>query len=310
MKKRVVAFFALLACSVSGAAQPAVVKYYHLDGIGNVRAVSDAAGKVIEQHEYVPFGEEWNPQPSGDARKFTGKERDPETGFDYFGARYYGSEMGRFTSVDPVYTRRENLVDPQRWNRYTYVRNNPLRFTDPDGRVIETPWDALNVGLDVVSLASNIASGNIGGAALDAAGLVYDVVATAVPGLPGAAGTAIKAARAADKVLDVAKAGDRLAGASKLAEARDLLKANKVRGDAFRDEIAELMRKEGYDVQTEVSKNTPFGRRVIDVEVSKEGKVLGGMETKTGASRYTPAQRSKDEYLQRTGYPVNVARDR
>jgi RHS repeat-associated protein len=54
----------------------------------------------------------------------------------YFGARYLATELGRFTTVDPVYTWTENLVDPQRWNRYAYVRNNPLRFTNPDGRCI------------------------------------------------------------------------------------------------------------------------------------------------------------------------------
>src|SRR5207249_8874003 len=71
-------------------------------------------------------------------KRFTGKERDAETGLDYFGARYYGSKIGRFTTTDPVYTWRENLVDPQRWNRYAYGRNNPLRFVDPDGRELRT----------------------------------------------------------------------------------------------------------------------------------------------------------------------------
>jgi RHS repeat-associated protein len=52
----------------------------------------------------------------------------------YFGARYYGSKMGRFTTIDPVFTWQENLEDPQRWNRYAYVRNNPLKYVDPDGR--------------------------------------------------------------------------------------------------------------------------------------------------------------------------------
>ena len=58
----------------------------------------------------------------------------PDVSGKYFGARYYGSKIGRFTTVDPVYTWRENVVDPQRWNRYAYGRNNPLRFVDPDGR--------------------------------------------------------------------------------------------------------------------------------------------------------------------------------
>jgi RHS repeat-associated protein len=54
----------------------------------------------------------------------------------YFGARYYRADLGRFTTVDPAMTVGENLVDPQRWNRYAYARNNPLRYTDPDGRCI------------------------------------------------------------------------------------------------------------------------------------------------------------------------------
>ena len=64
---------------------------------------------------------------------FTGKERDAETGLDYFGARYMSSAQGRFTSVDPIWITKERLLDPQRLNLYAYGRNNPLRFIDPDG---------------------------------------------------------------------------------------------------------------------------------------------------------------------------------
>ena len=131
----------LFLCSVAAQAGD-VVEYYHLDAIGNVRAVTNEAGQVIERHDYLPYGEECTTGPCaanlsltpGQPKRFTGKERDTETGFDYFGARYYGSRIGRFTTVDPVYTWRDNLVDPQRWNRYAYARNNPLRYTDPDGR--------------------------------------------------------------------------------------------------------------------------------------------------------------------------------
>jgi RHS repeat-associated protein len=119
-----------------------VVEYYHQDAIGNVRAVTNQAGQVIERHDYVPFGEEWcgtavcGSVSPGQPKRFTGKERDAETELDYFGARYYGSKIGRFTTVDPVYTWNDNLLDPQRWNRYAYGRNNPLRYVDPDGKVI------------------------------------------------------------------------------------------------------------------------------------------------------------------------------
>ncbi len=64
--------------------------------------------------------------------RFTGKERDQESGLDYFGARYYGSALGRFTSVDPDPDNMD-VTNPQSFNRYAYVWNNPLANTDPDG---------------------------------------------------------------------------------------------------------------------------------------------------------------------------------
>ena len=71
----------------------------------------------------------------------TQKERDNETGLDYFGARYYGSTMGRFTSIDPVNLTAERLVDPQGLNLYGYVRNNPLTLLDPTGEDIALTGD-------------------------------------------------------------------------------------------------------------------------------------------------------------------------
>jgi len=68
--------------------------------------------------------------------KFIGKERDTESGLDNFKARYFGSSLGRFSSPDPLMIMRQKLTDPQQWNMYAYVRNNPLRFLDPTGMYI------------------------------------------------------------------------------------------------------------------------------------------------------------------------------
>ena len=96
---------------------------------------------------------------------FTGKERDTESGNDYFGARYYSSNMGRFTSPD--WSAKESPVpyatfdDPQSLNLYAYVRNNPLTRFDADGHVIDwRPW--INAAKNVYNQASQwLASHNL-----------------------------------------------------------------------------------------------------------------------------------------------------
>ncbi len=74
---------------------------------------------------------------NGIGSRSSSKERDAETGLDYFGARYYSGAEGRFASPDPIYFQAEMLSDPQRFNLYAYTRNNPLKFVDPTGREIE-----------------------------------------------------------------------------------------------------------------------------------------------------------------------------
>ena len=69
--------------------------------------------------------------------KFTGKERDAESGLDNFGARYFGSSLGRFMSADPFTVTPGRVIDPQQLNLYAYVRNNPLRHIDPTGMLID-----------------------------------------------------------------------------------------------------------------------------------------------------------------------------
>jgi RHS repeat-associated protein len=80
-----------------------VVEYYDTDAVGSVRAVTDAQGQVVARHDFLPFGEELNPQtPPHDKKLFTGQERDFETGQDYFGARQLRTDLGRFLALDPI----------------------------------------------------------------------------------------------------------------------------------------------------------------------------------------------------------------
>jgi RHS repeat-associated protein len=87
----------------------------------------------------------------GVRQQFTSKERDSETGLDYFGARYYSSTQGRFTNVDPVIDFKSNLLQPQGWNQYQYALNNPLRYVDPDGQSPQEGAD-LNQRRDIKDL--------------------------------------------------------------------------------------------------------------------------------------------------------------
>ncbi|MFO0282117.1 MAG: RHS repeat-associated core domain-containing protein, partial [Acidobacteriota bacterium] len=105
---------------------------------------------IKKLYDYAPYGEEVGanyrggderyptlvyPRAGGQAVSimFTGKERDGETGLDYFGARYFSGAQGRFTSPDAPFAD-QNRDDPQSWNLYGYVRNNPLAHVDPTGK--------------------------------------------------------------------------------------------------------------------------------------------------------------------------------
>ena len=123
------------------------VSYLTSDHLGSPRIITDEAGAVISRHDYMAFGDEVSQKlgnvggrtsaqgygTADDVRKqYTGYERDKESGLDYAQARYYNSNHGRFTSVDPL-TASANIRNPQTFNRYSYVLNSPYKFTDPLG---------------------------------------------------------------------------------------------------------------------------------------------------------------------------------
>ena len=94
--------------------------------------LTDYGGWPVSSSTYYPFGPEPTQSSDNNHYKFTGQERDTESGLDFFNARHYSITTGRFMSPDP-YNGSFDLANPQSFNRYAYVGNNPLSFTDPSG---------------------------------------------------------------------------------------------------------------------------------------------------------------------------------
>jgi RHS repeat-associated protein len=93
----------------------------------------------------------------GRRSRSTGKERDAETGLDYFGVRYFSGAQGRFTSPAAPFADQQP-GDPQSWNLYSYVRNNPLRYTDPTGRCLYPGADCFQYLIGGAKALANLPS--------------------------------------------------------------------------------------------------------------------------------------------------------
>ncbi|GEM_PF-4711647 len=105
------------------------VYYYSSDSVHSEVVITDANRNVVERTYYAPYGQVLN-RSLRDGPGYTGHEEDPETSLVYMQQRYYDPEAGRFLSADPV----EAADNGANFNRYWYAKDNPYRYTDPDGR--------------------------------------------------------------------------------------------------------------------------------------------------------------------------------
>ena len=122
------------------------IAYYHQDHLGSSSVITDGAGQLAEEAAYYPFGAARHRHRPREVRAhygFTQKERDLESGLNYFEARYLASPLARFLSFDPMVQRLEALeadelknvlAQPAKFNPFAYALNNPTRYVDPDGR--------------------------------------------------------------------------------------------------------------------------------------------------------------------------------
>ena len=109
--------------------------YYQGDHLGSSAYLTDEAGAITQTLNYLPYGEDWvdiHNNPHYLFRyKYNGKEKDPESGLHYYGARYYDSDISQWLSIDPMADKYPSL------SPYNYCADNPVNIIDPDGREID-----------------------------------------------------------------------------------------------------------------------------------------------------------------------------
>ncbi|MGV7927923.1 MAG: peptidoglycan DD-metalloendopeptidase family protein [Spirochaetota bacterium] len=116
--------------------------HFHTDQVDSVKVVTNDAGAVVSRMEYLPYGETWFRE--GDDRfapKYNSQELDKETGYYFYNARYYDPEICRFVTADNVI---DGQFDTQGWNRFAYVKGNPILYKDPTGHETDEEIAAKN----------------------------------------------------------------------------------------------------------------------------------------------------------------------
>lgn len=177
--------------------------FFLTDHLGTITTVTDENGDVIEDYAYTPFGVILGDLAVTSRHTFSAKEFDSRAQLYDFHARQYAPDLGRFTQPDTLLP---NVYDPQQLNRYSYVGNNPYRFTDSTGHYIDTAADIVSIGLDLNDI-QNDPTDPVNYIALGA-----DTVAAFVPFATGAgrgvklADRAIEGLRSADRSVDANQA--------------------------------------------------------------------------------------------------------
>jgi RHS repeat-associated protein len=167
---------------------------------------------------------------------YVGQEYDATTGLQYSRARYYDPVSSEFISQDPLGFAGGDT------NLYRRAGNSPANATDPSGMIVETGWDAFSLGVGLVSLGYNLRYGTWKDVGYDVLGIVADVGATLLPGVPGGAGVAIRATRLGARAADAVAASATLQRSIKAVQLANL-GANTIQGvesgvnayDAYQD---------------------------------------------------------------------------
>src|SRR3989344_1133404 len=144
--------------------------FYHPDHLGSTSLVTNESGDVVEDLLYLPYGDILS---GTEISRFgyTGQENDVESGFIDYGARQYNPQFGRFLQPDPIIS---DIYNPQNLNRYSYVLNNPYKYTDETGEnpllITAAVGAAIGATSSIVVQYANTGQVNWGSVGISAAG--------------------------------------------------------------------------------------------------------------------------------------------
>ncbi len=173
------------------------VTYLHGDHLGSTNVTSGASTSTQTYYPYGTVRSTSGTLPTD--YTFTGQKLDASSGLMYYGARYYDAAIGRFAQPDSIVP---NPFNPQDLNRYSYARNNPVRYRDPSGHWLETAWDIANVVWDIHEFGNDPSWVN-------GAALVVDVAAVILPAVPAGAGLVARVGKGGQAAAKIAShAGD------------------------------------------------------------------------------------------------------
>jgi len=245
-------------------------------------------------------------------QKFTGKERDAEIGLDYFGARYYGSALGRFTGPDEPFAD-QHPEDPQSWNLYAYVRNNPMKNTDPNGRdCSEGVSSCANYILGGLMAVGNVPTDliNAPDRALNlllspfTSFRVADAVSPSFTPSNQDQAEGMNAANAVMMVSPLSELG--AANATTAAAEVPLITRNAIQGSAFQNAVAADTALTDRNVVQNITVRTQSGVRTqLDVVSTNPAGNIALKEAKSSATApLTPAQAAAHPEIAQTGATV------
>jgi RHS repeat-associated protein len=162
--------------------------HFTLDHLGSTRVVTRDNGTTLETHHFFAYGEQFSGNRKSEEKLlFTGHERDKNgTGavddLDYMHARYYGPQLGRFLSADPIHSTK--LEQPQSWNKYSYAANSPSMYVDANGKEASLAIGGIWAGSQAAATGATAAAAAAGAAVVGAFAIGWGV-GSSINEIPG-----------------------------------------------------------------------------------------------------------------------------